>query len=97
MQGKRYNSLSGAPYHPATNGTAERQLQTFKNAMKKSNKPVNQALQEYLMQYRKTPLDSGFSPSELLNGRQIRSKLDTIMPSPAHTEQGKQSREALKS
>ena len=27
------------------------------------------ALQEFLMQYRRTPLNTGFSPSQLLNGR----------------------------
>ena len=49
------------------------------------------------MQYRRTPLDSGYSPSELLNGRQIRTKLDALVPSPAHVAQGKQAKEAAKS
>ena len=49
------------------------------------------------MQYRRTPLSSGYSPSELLNGQQIRSKIDTLLPSPAHTAQGKQVTEATKS
>ena len=46
------------------------------------------------MQYRRTPLDSGYSPSELLNGRQIRCKLDALVPSPAHAAQGKQAKKA---
>ena len=58
--------LTGAPYHPATNGQAERFIQTFKNSMNKSKLPPNQALQEFLIQYRRTPLESGLSPSELL-------------------------------
>jgi len=33
----------------------------------------------------------------LLNGRQIRAKIDTLLPSPAHTAQGKQAKEAKKS
>ena len=49
------------------------------------------------MQYRRTPLDSDCSPSELLNGRQIRCKVDTLFPSPAHDVQGKQARKAAKS
>lgn len=86
--------LTGAPYHPATNGAAERLVQTFKKAIKKSSLPPKVALQEFLLQYRRTPLDSDYSPSELLNGRQIRCKLDTLLPSPAHVAQGKQARRA---
>ncbi len=89
--------LTGAPYHPATNGAAERLVQTFKQALKKSTLPPRAALQEFLMQYRRTPLASGYSPSELLNGRQIRTKIDTLLPSPAHKAQGQQAREATKS
>ena len=88
--------LSGAPYHPATNGAAERLVQTFKQSLRKSKLHPKAALQEFLMQYRRTPLDSGLSPSELLNGRQIRTKLDALVPSPAHTAQGKQARKAVK-
>ena len=89
--------LTGAPYHPATNGAAERLVQTFKQTLKKSSLSPRQSLQEFLMQYRRTPLASGYSPSELLNGRQIRTKIDILLPSPAHTAQGKQAREATKS
>ena len=73
--------MRGAPYHPATNGQAERLVQTFKQSLRKSRLPCSQALQEFLIQYRRTPLESGLSPSELLNGRQLRGKLDTLWPS----------------
>lgn len=89
--------LTGAPYHPATNGSAERLVQTFKGALRKSSLPPKKALQEFLMQYRRTPNSSGYSPSELLNSRQIRTRIDALLPSPAHTAQGKQSRMATKS
>lgn len=89
--------LTGAPYHPATNGAAERLIQSFKQTMKKSSLSPRAALQEFLIQYRRTPLESGYSPSELLNGRQIRTKIDTLLPSPAHKAQGQQAREATKS
>ena len=72
--------LHGAPYHPETNGAAERLVQTLKQSLKKSDLPPADALQEFLMHYRRTPLASGSSPSELLNGRQIRTKLDIIIP-----------------
>ena len=88
--------LSGAPYHPATNGAAERLVQSFKQSLRKSELHPKAALQEFLMQYRRTPLDTGLSPSELLNGRQIRTKLDALVPSPAHIAQGKQARQAVK-
>ena len=94
---KGITHLTGAPYHPATNGAAERLVQTFKQALRKSNLPPRRPLQEVLMQYRRTPNSSGYSPSELLNSRQIRTKIDTLIPSPAHQAQGKQAKEATKS
>ena len=86
--------LTGAPYHPATNGAAERLVQSFKQSVKKSQRPPREAVQDFLMQYRRTPLDQGLSPSELLNGRQIRTMLDAMVPSPAHVAQGKQDKKA---
>ena len=65
--------------------------------MKKSKLPPRPALQEFLMQYRRTPLNTGFSPSQLLNGRQIRTKIDSLLPSPAHIAQERQSTDATKS
>ena len=64
-------NLTGPPYHPATNGAAERLVQTFKKSMLKSTLPLKAALQQFLMHYRRTPLACGYSPSELVNGRQI--------------------------
>ena len=77
--------LTGAPYHPATNGAAERLIQSFKQALRKSSLPPKEALQEFLMQYRRIPFASGLSPSELLNGRlgsgfQSRTSLLTRRP-----------------
>ena len=89
--------LTGAPYHPATNGAAERLVQSFKQSLRKSTLSPKAALQEFLLQYRRTPLDSGYSPSELLNGRQIRCKLDALFPSPAHVAQGRQAKRAAMS
>jgi hypothetical protein len=82
--------LSGAPYHPATNGAAERLVGTFKQSLRKSTLPPKKALQEFLMQYRRTPTSTGYSPSELLNGRQIRTPIDTLLPSPTHIAQKRQ-------
>ena len=89
--------LTGAPYHPATNGAAKRMVQSFKQSLKKSKLPPRPALQEFLMQYRRTPLNTVFSTSQLLNGRQLRTKIDALLPSPAHIAQEHQAREATKS
>ena len=49
------------------------------------------------MQYWCTPLNHGLSPSELLKGRQIRTDIDVLLPSPTHMAQQRQAREATKS
>ena len=49
------------------------------------------------MQHRRTPTSYGFSPGELLNSRQLRTRIDSLLPSPAHIAQGRQSKETSKS
>ena len=56
--------LTGAPCNPATNGVAERLVQTFKKSLRKSKLSPREALQEFVMQYRRTPILSRYSPSE---------------------------------
>ena len=85
-------NLTGPPYHPATNGAAERLVHTF--TMLKSTLPLKAALQQFLMQYRRTAC--GYSPSELLNGRQIRSPTVILILSPAHQAQGRQNKQTVK-
>ncbi|KAK3785995.1 hypothetical protein RRG08_040278 [Elysia crispata] len=81
--------LAGASYHSATNGAVERLVQSFKKPLRKSSLLPKSALQGFLMMYRRTPLASGLSPSEILNGRQIRSLIDILKPSPVHIAQGR--------
>ena len=64
--------------------------------MHKMGRSPKAALQGFLLQYRRTPLPLRHSPCELLQGRQIRSKLDALFPSPAHVAQGRQAREATR-
>lgn len=74
-----------APFHPATNGQAERFIQTFKNALKRmmmvKNTNIHSALQKLLLQYRSMPhATTGKSSAELLFGRKLHIKLDLIRP-----------------
>ncbi|XP_055692263.1 uncharacterized protein K02A2.6-like [Lutzomyia longipalpis] len=75
----------GAPYHPATNGQAERYVRTIKEKLMMlkdvSQEDVELKLSSILLNYRRTPHStSGISPSEKLFGRKIRSRLDFILP-----------------
>jgi hypothetical protein len=67
-------------YHPATNGLAERAVQTFKNALlKMSNGTIEQKVARFLISYRSTPNSvTGLSPAELLLGRKIKTRIDLV-------------------
>ena len=74
--------IKSSPYHPSTNGLAERAVQTFKSNMKKLTEGTLEAkLSHFLFHYRLTPqTTTGQSPSELLLGRRIKSRLDLLQP-----------------
>lgn len=74
--------VTTAPYHPASNGQAERAVQTVKAALKKkSSESVQTRLSRFLFQYRiTTHTTTGTSPAELLMGRSLRSHLDLMKP-----------------
>ncbi|XP_036335411.1 uncharacterized protein K02A2.6-like [Rhagoletis pomonella] len=68
---------------PATNGLAERHIQTLKyklEAMQHDNTPIRKKVQEIVCRYRITPLENGKTPAEMYLGRKIRSRLDAIRP-----------------
>ena len=73
-----------APYHPCSNGAAERFVQTFKMVMKKMGKErgdLNKKLKlaNFLMMYQKMPqATTNETPSVLLMKRNPRSRLDLI-------------------
>ena len=72
-----------SPYHPAFNGLAERNVQTFKKGMIKNDKgTIKERLCRFLTKYRSVPHSTtGLSPSELLLGRQMRTHIDLLHPS----------------
>ena len=78
--------IKTAPYHPQTNGEAERFVQTFKNFVKKADhdknlnqRQIDEAILKFLMTYRCTP-HSGteMSPSYLMLNRQIKNVFDLL-------------------
>lgn len=73
-----------APYHPSSNGQAERFVQTFKRGMKageESAPSLNARLSQFLLAYRSTPhATTNVSPSELFLKRKIRTRFDLLKP-----------------
>ena len=67
--------VTSSPRYPQYNGEAERAVQTVKNVLRKNEDPY----------YRNAPLANGYSPEQLLMGRQLRSTVpahaDTLKPS----------------
>ena len=72
------------PYHPSTNGEAERFVQTFKRAMKtkiKQKASWNTKICEFLLSYRTTPnTTTKKTPAEMMVGRNLRTRLDAVHP-----------------
>ena len=89
--------IRSSPYHPASNGLAERAVQTFKAGMKKSSTgSIETRLSRFLFQYRITPhTTTGRSPAEMLMGRHLRSHLDQIRPDVAQRVQRSQERQKV--
>jgi hypothetical protein len=72
------------PYHPATNGAAERCVQTVKNVLKKyllESVGGDQALQNFLLSYRVTPHGTtNRSPAEMFLRRSPRTRFSMLKP-----------------
>ena len=89
--------VRSAPYHPSSNGQAERVVQTFKEAILKTTGDLDTRLARFLFQYRLTPhTTTGLSPAEMLLGRRPRSHLDLLHPdiSPKVTQRQELQKEA---
>lgn len=86
----RFMSVNGikhstsAPYHPATNGLAERFVQTLKQglrAAKRDEGTLQTKLAKFLASYRNTPhATTNESPAALMFGRPLRTQLDIMKP-----------------
>lgn len=71
-----------APYHPATNGLAERMVQTIKDKLRKMDDLAWEIrIPNLLLGLRATPCTTtNKTPAELLMKRKLRTLLDTIHP-----------------
>ncbi|KAK7915896.1 hypothetical protein WMY93_011657 [Mugilogobius chulae] len=81
--GKGVKGIRTTPYHPQTDGLVERYNQTLKSMLRKfvstTGRDWDQWLPYLLFAYREVPQAStGFSPFELLYGRQVRGPLDLL-------------------
>ena len=63
--------ITAAPYHPSSNGLAERAVQTCKAALKKmASGTLETKIQSFLLNYQITPQGTtGVPPAQLLMGR----------------------------
>ena len=89
--------VTSSPYHPATNGLAERAVQILKKGLKKvTNGSLQTRLAQILMSYRITPQSTtGASPAELLLGRQPRTRLDLLKPNTESIVENKQMKQKV--
>ncbi|KAJ3661862.1 hypothetical protein Zmor_006241 [Zophobas morio] len=71
-----FHHITSSPYFPQSNGCIEAAVKIAKSLIKKNPGGLDLAL----LAYRTTPLDCGYSPSELLMNRKLRSHLP-ILPS----------------
>ncbi|KAG5866523.1 hypothetical protein JTB14_019634 [Gonioctena quinquepunctata] len=71
-----------APYHPASNGQAERMVQTTKHFFKMlKDGDIKTKLARFLMQQHSTPISTtGNSPAEILMNRKLQTRLSSLHP-----------------
>lgn len=74
--------LFSPPYHPQSNGQAERVVDIFKRQYAKMGKTNKNWMHTFLFNYRTTPHTAlnGMSPAELVFGRKLRTQMDLVHP-----------------
>ena len=89
--------VTTAPYHPSSNGLAERAVQTFKRGLKATKgQSLQERLSKFLFTYRISPhTTTGVAPAQLLMNRRLRSRFDRLFPDLQQRVQQKQAQQAV--
>ena len=74
--------VTSAPYHPSSNGLAERAVQSFKHGTKRiPGDTIQERISKFLFNYRNTlHTTTGVPPAQLLMGRKLRSRSNLLYP-----------------
>ena len=82
---------TSAPYHPATNGLAENMVKNVKHWLRKQDKgPLAVSITEFLRTYRNVPhTGTSKSPSEIIFGRSVRTRISMVLPNMMGKSEGK--------
>ena len=92
----KVSAIRTSPYHPQTDGLVERFNQTLKEMLRKSaqedGKDWDKLIPYVLFAYREVPQEStGYSPFELVYGREVRGPMDVLKESWESSERSDES------
>ena len=89
--------LTSAPYHPSSNGLAERAVKTFKDSVSKLQEgTLKDKISTFLFHNHITPqTTTGLSPAELLQNRHLHSRLNRLKPDLENKVEGKQTQQKM--
>lgn len=92
LRANKIRQITTAPYHPATNGLAERMVQTVKDKIRKmDDMSWDIKIPNMLLSLRTTPCaGTNRSPAEVLMNRKLRTLLDVIHPDNIEREKTEQ-------
>ena len=90
------------PYHPSSNGAAERSVRVLKEALIKQvfegtkGMSIKHRLANFLLRYRTTPHSTtGVTPAELMMKKKLRTRLSLAKPNLAQAVQNKQTKQIV--